>query len=177
MLPLAFLLLLAAPRVQLVDDVFRVPAGDWRYVDFSLKQRAALVSAECDTGSGATPVRIALLRHEDLERLRAGAPHSLIDVTPPGPRNRLNYLLREPGDYALVIDNQARLPAAVHLAIWLDFAPRAAAPAQITPRRQLGVILISFAVFLAIAGLAGPRLLRAFHGPSEPRACRSADPS
>ncbi len=162
MLPFAFLLLLAAPRVQLVDDVFHVPADDWRYVDFSLKQRAALVSAECETASASTPVRIALLRREDLERLRDGAPHSVIDVTRPGSRNRLNYLLREPGDYALVIDNQARVPAAVHLAIWLDFAPRAAAPAQITPRRRLATILISFAAFFAIAGFAGRKLLRAF---------------
>jgi hypothetical protein len=162
MLPLAFLFLLAAPRVQLVDDVFHVPADDWRYVDFSLKQRAALVSAECETASASTPVRIALLRREDLERLRDGAPHGVIDVTRPGPRNRLNYLLREPGDYALVIDNEARVPAAVHLAIWLDFAPHAAAPAQISPQRRLVVILISFAVFFAIAAISARKLLRAF---------------
>ncbi len=176
MLPLAFLLLLAAPRVQLVDDVFHVPADDWRYVDFSLKRRAALVSAECETASPTTPVRIALLRREDLERLRAGAPHGIIDVTGPGSRNRLNYLLREPGDYALVIDNEARVPAAVHLAVWLDFAPRAAAPAQITPQRRLAVILISFAVFFAIAGFSTRKLLRAFGVGSHAVLHRSATP-
>ncbi|HUB34401.1 MAG TPA: hypothetical protein VMA31_15290 [Bryobacteraceae bacterium] len=168
MLPIALLFLLAAPRVQLVDDVYHVPADDWRYVDFSLKQRVALVTAECEAGSEATPVRIALLRREDLARLRAGEPHGMLDVTRPGAHNRLHYLVNEPGDYALVIDNEGASAATVHLAIWLDFGVQPPAVTQISPGRRVSVILISFAIFLAIAGFSTRRLLAAFRTQSEP---------
>ena len=159
------LVLLGAPRVQLVNDVFRVPAEDWRYVDFSLRPRAALVTAECRSAAGSAPVRIALLRREDLDRLRAGEAHSVIEATPVGLSNHLDYLLREPGDYALVIDNEERAPASVHLSVWLDFAQRPPALPQITPVRRMAVILISFAVFFLITGLTARKLLRALHSP------------
>jgi hypothetical protein len=168
MIPIALLFLLAAPRVQLVDDVFHVPADDWRYVDFSLKQRAALVSAECQSGSTATPVRIALLRREDLDRLREGSAHGILDVTRPGVRTRLNYMVGEPGDYAIVIDNEGRTTAAVHLTISLDFGARPPEVTQISPGRRVSVILISFAVFFAITGFSARRLLAAFRMHSEP---------
>ena len=168
MIPIALLFLLAAPRVQLVDDVFHVPADDWRYVDFSLKQRAALVTAECVSGSAATPVRIALLRRQDLDRLREGSPHGILDVTRPGARTRLHYLVGQPGDYALVIDNEGRTTASVHLAIWLDFGAHPPEVTQISPGRRASVILISFAVFLAITGFSARRLLAAFRMQFEP---------
>jgi hypothetical protein len=51
----------------------------------------------------------------------------------------------------------------VRLKISLDFAPRPQGPevTRLSPRRQLTVILISFAVFFAIVSYSARRLLGA----------------
>ncbi len=159
--PLALFLLLAASRVQLADEVYQIPGGEWRYVELGLKQRPATVTAQYDVTSGAPRLRLALMQRGDLEKLRAGAPHSVMDVTAEGGQGSLDYPVREPGDYVLVIDNQARAPASVHIRIWLDFAHRGPQVTQLSPTRQLTVIAISFAVFFGIVTYSARRLLKA----------------
>lgn len=158
---LAFILLLVASRVELVDEVYRIPASEWRYVELGLKQRPAVVSARFETTRGGSQVRLSLLRREDLERLREGMAHGTIDATPEGTAGALSYDVQAPGDYVLVIDNGAPVPASVHLTVWLDFARHAPAVTQISPQRQLTVVLVSFAVFFAIVSFSARRLLRA----------------
>jgi hypothetical protein len=160
MIPLAFMLLLAASRVELVDEVYEIPANEWRYVELGLTQRPALVSATYDVSAGPRELRLALLRNEDLEKLRAGSPHSVLQVTPAAGAGRLLYQVREPGGYVLVIDNQGRSPASVRTRIWLDFGPRGPVVTQLSPRRQIAVILISFTVFFGIVTFSARRLLR-----------------
>jgi hypothetical protein len=160
MLSLACFLFLAASRVQLADEVYEIPASEWRYVDLALRQRPAMVMAYFDVTAGPPKLRLALLRREDLEKLRAGAPHSVIDVTGESAHGALQYPVREPGDYALVIDNQGRAPASVHIRVWLDFARHGPVVTQLSPRRQLGVIAISFLVFFGIVSYSAHRLLR-----------------
>jgi hypothetical protein len=160
MIPLAFMLLLAASRVELVDEVYEIPANEWRYVELGLTQRPALVSATYDVNSGPREIRLALLRAEDLEKLRAGAPHSVMQVTQPDGAGRLLHHVREPGEYVLVIDNQGRAPASVRTRIWLDFGPRGPVVTQLSPRRQTVVIVISFAVFFGIVTFSARRLLK-----------------
>ena len=110
MLSLACFLLLAASRVQLADEVYQIPASEWRYVELALKQQPATVMARYDVMAGPPKLRLALLQREDLEKLRAGAPHSVIDVTREAARGALDYPVLERGDYVLVIDNQGREP-------------------------------------------------------------------
>ena len=157
---LALILLLAAARLELVDEVYQVPGRDWRYVELGLKQRPALVTARFDTAGGAGRVHLTLLRREDLERLREGMPHGLIDATPEGASGALDYYVQALGDYVLVIDNAGPSAASVHLDVWLDFAPRRPAVTQLSPRRQMTVVLISFAVFFGIVTFSARRLLR-----------------
>jgi hypothetical protein len=118
------------------------------------------VTAIYEVVSGPPELRLALLRREDVEKLREGAPHSVIDVTPAGPRGRLHYQVRERGEYALVIDNQGRAPASVRTRIWLDFGRRGPTVTQLSPRRQLVIVLISFAVFFGIVTFSARRLLK-----------------
>jgi hypothetical protein len=158
---LALILLLAASRVELVDEVYQIPAREWRYVDLGLKQRPALVSAHFDTEGDTARVRLTLLRAEDLEKFREGLPHGTIDATSAGPRGTLSYDVPSPGDYVLVIDNDAASPAAVRLNVWLDFARHGPPMTQLSPHRQLAVVLISFGVFFAIVSFSARRLLRA----------------
>ena len=158
---LALILLLAAARVELVDEVYQIPASEWRYVDLGLKQRPAVVSAHFDTQGDAARVRLTLLRAEDLDKIRGGLPHGSIDSTSAGPRGALSYDVPSPGDYVLVIDNDAPSPVAVRLNVWLDFARHGPPMTQLSPQRQLTVVLISFAVFFAIVSFSARRLLRA----------------
>lgn len=160
--PLACLLFLVASRVQLADEIYQIPSSEWRYVELALKQQPATVTARYDVTAGPPKLRLALLQREDLEKLRAGAPHSVIDVTPEAAHGALEYSVRERGDYVLVIDNQGRAPASVHIRVWLDFAKRGPVVTQLSPRRQLSVIAISFLVFFGIVSYSARRLLRTF---------------
>jgi hypothetical protein len=160
MLPIVFTLFLAASRVQLVDQVDQIPARDWRWIELGLNQQPAFVVASYDVISGQESVRLALLTAADVEKLKEGAPHSVLEVTGEAARGVLNHQVREPGDYVLVIDNQGRAPASVRTRVWLDFARRGPAVTQLSPRRQLTIVLISFAVFFGIVTFSARRLLK-----------------
>lgn len=164
MFALVLMLLAAAPaRVDLVDEIYQIPSGEWRYIELGLKQQPASVLATFNIAGGAGEVRLALMRREDLEHLRGGSPHGVIAVTRSGISGTLAQYAGVPGDYVLVVDNLAKTPASVHLKVRLDFSAHPGRPVvtQLSPRRQLAVILISFAVFFGIVTWSARRLLRA----------------
>ena len=165
-LALAWSLAAAPTSVELVDEVYRIPANQWRYVDFTLKQQPALVSATFQVLTGSGQARIALMRSQDLERLRGGQPHGVLAVTPLASSGDLSYYVHVPGDYAIVVDSHAAKPSAVHLRVSLDFGGSPGPPVtRLSARRQLAVILISFAVFFGIVSFSARRLWRAVKGP------------
>jgi hypothetical protein len=158
MIALAWILTLAAAtRVNLVDEVYSIPADKWHYVDVALKQQPALVLAHFDSSDSAS-VRVALMRREDMEHLFQDLPYGVIGETGTGRSGTLRSYV-QPGDYVIVVDNHdpRGRPATVHLRVWLDFS-KTAAVTQISPTRQLVVILISFAVFFGILAYAGSKI-------------------
>ena len=158
---LAGMLLAAPTSVELVDEVYQIPASQWRYVDLTLKQQPALVSATFQVLTGSQQARIALMRSQDLERLRGGQPHGVMTVTPLASSGNLAYYVHWPDDYAIVVDNHAAQPSAVHLRVSLEFGGSPGpAVTRLSPRRQLAVILISFAVFFGIVSFSARRLWR-----------------
>jgi hypothetical protein len=158
-----FLALAAATRVDLVDEVYSIPADKWHYVDVGLKQRPALVLARFDSPDSAS-VRLALMRREDMEHLFDGLPYGVVNEVGPGRSGTLRARVPR-GDYVVVVDNRENSgrPATVHLRVWLDFSG-GPAKTQISPERQLAVIVISFAVFFGIVGYSMSRLWRSFQG-------------
>lgn len=163
MIPVALLFLAAATHVDLVDDVYRIPAGQWRYVELSLRQKPAFVAADYQVRSGSRQLRLALIRRDDLERLREDRPSGVLAATDPAGAGRLRYQVRVAGDYVLLIDNREGRdqPAEAHLRVALDFsAPPGPAVSRLSLPRQIAVIAISFAVFFGIAGFSARRLLR-----------------
>ena len=164
MIALACLLALtAATRIDLVDEVYTIPADKWHYVDVGLKQQPALVLAHYDAPANAS-VRLALMRREDMEHLFEGYPYGV--VAQAGPGRAATLRARVPaGDYVLVLDNSDSHghAANVHLRVWLDFSANAGS-AQISPTRQLVVILVSFGVFFAIAGYSMSKIWKSFKG-------------
>ena len=160
-------LLAASTRVDLVDEVYRIPRGEWKYVALDLHQQPATISATYELPSGSGPVRLALMTREDLEHFRNDADHGVLVVTPLGKSGAFNYRVRRPGEYVIVVDNRAGAaqPAAVHLKVNLDFARRGPDVTQLSPQRQLAVVVISVAVFVGIVTYSARRLLKAI-GPS-----------
>lgn len=161
----AWLVFLAAGRVELVDQVFEIPAAEWRYVDqIVVRQMPVTVDCNFELVGRGQGVRIALLSHGDLNRLRQERPHGFIAATPRMPRGSMRYQVRVPGEYAIVVDNREgeASPVRVHLRLALDFSGQAEPQVRYLSRpRQLAVILISFAVFFGIVIWSARRLLRA----------------
>lgn len=163
MIPVAILLLAATTHVDLVDEVYRIPAGQWRYVELGLQQKPAFVAADFVVQSGSHQVRLALLRHDDLQRLRAEEPAGVLAATDAGDSGKLRFQVRMPGEYAVVLDNRddSEHEAVAHLHVSLDFG-RNPGPAvtRLSPLRQMVVVAFSFALFFGIVGYSARRLLR-----------------
>ena len=164
MIALATLLLLAASTsVDLVDDLYQIPAAEWKYVEVNLRQRPAAIKANFDVRSGGDQVRLALMTRVDLDHLRASLPYGVLTMTPAGARGGFVFRVRERGDYVIVVDNRSTKSkrADVHLFISLDFAD-ASTPGvtQLDPRRQVTVILLSFAFFFTVVTYSARKLLR-----------------
>jgi hypothetical protein len=166
MIPLSLILLAASTHIDLVNEVVRIPAGDWRYVEVGLKQRPAFVSADYTVEPGSGEVRLALVERDQLDRLPAkpgdGAPDGALAITAAGRSGRLRYRVRVRGEYAVVIDNRLGAgAAAAHLRVSLDFGGRPGPEVtRLSPARQLTVIAITFAVFFAIVSYSARRLLQ-----------------
>jgi len=61
------LLLAATTRVDLVDEDYQIPAGDWKWVEVDLRQQPAVVMASYFVEGGTGQVRIALIARDDLD--------------------------------------------------------------------------------------------------------------
>lgn len=163
-MPLAFLLLLAlSGRVDVVNEVYRIPAGEWRYVELpELERNPAIVWAAFQVESREPAfVRLALLRREDLEKLRGGLPHGMMTASQEGRGGMMVYSVAQKGDYVVVVNNSSDRAAAVQLRIWLDFHSRGPlTPTVLSPARRLTVLLLSLGTFCGIAAYAGWRIWR-----------------
>lgn len=164
-LPACLLLLLAAStRVELLDETFEIPRAEWKYVPVNLRQRPATVAADFEVQSGSKQVRVALLTSDDMERLRAEAPHGVLAATRAAGRGALNFRVRHPGDYVIVIDNREGTDQStvVKLRVSLDFAEAPApAPIELSRGRQVTVIAASFLFFFGVVTYSARRILRA----------------
>jgi hypothetical protein len=151
-----------ASAEELVDRVYTIPADDWRYVDLGIGQRPALVEAEYQVRAGSDQIRLAVMRRDDLEHLREGLAHGVVEATEAGRSGKLACQVRPPSEYVVVIDNRMGdgRAAVVRLRIRLEFPPATGAIAErLSPQRRLTVILVSFAAFFAIVTWSGRKLL------------------
>jgi hypothetical protein len=147
----ALLLLLFAGGPQtLLDEVFQVPAKEWRYVPLSLKQPPVTVECEFHVISGNSAVRVALVNKDGLDELRQGNRESL-GSGGFGQQGRYHHLVTVPDEYEVVIENGGRSPAGVKVRVSLDFSEHGLQQARyLSPERRFAVIVISATVFLAI---------------------------
>jgi hypothetical protein len=155
---LLLLWLAAGPQV-LLDEVFHVPAGEWRYVPVILKQPPVTVDCDFRVISGNGAVRVVLVNRDGLDTLRGG------DREPLGSgalaqQGQFSRTVGLPDEYAVVLENGGRGPVSVRLRVSLDFSARGRPRAQVlSPERRFAVIVISATVFLGIVFYSARKLL------------------
>ena len=117
---LLLLLLAAVPtRLDLVNEVFRIPPADWRYVEIVARHAPVRVVCEFQV-NGGQPVRVALVEPRELDHLRNGSEFTAMASTSRLEHGTMRKLLRRAGRYSLVIDNrEAAHPSDVHLRVSL----------------------------------------------------------
>jgi hypothetical protein len=157
----ALLLFLAASSQQLVDEVYQLPAGEWRYVQVTLNQPPAMVESSFRVISGNSTARVTLVNREGLDQLKQGdrAPLGRQKFQREGGFSRLVIV---PDEYAVVLENGSGGPVAVSFRVSIDFAARGGPQVRyVSPERRLAVIVISATVFLGIVIYSARKLLRA----------------
>ena len=161
-----FLLLFASPQAILTDDVYRIPPGEWRYLEFVLKQQPVAVDCSFQVVPGGPGVRIELVGKEDLKQLSASKPHVSLASTAYATTGNLRLPVPIPGEYAIVIASgkEARGTASVHLRLGLDFSAAMPQARYLSPQRRWTVIVISFAAFFTIVIVSGRKLFHAMRG-------------
>ena len=108
----ALLLLFASGSQPLVDEIFQVPAGEWRYVSLALKQVPVTVQCEAGVISGAGAIRVALVSPEGLDDLKKG-DHSPLASGAILRQGTFHRVVSVADEYAVVLENTGRGPATV----------------------------------------------------------------
>jgi len=161
----AVLLALFAPGSQtLTDEVFQIPAKEWRYVDVAVKQVPVTVDCEFNVISGTGAVRVELVNAEGLNDWKQGHRDTKDSEAFAGQAS-FSRLISVPDDYAVVLENSGRNPASVRLRVSLDTSGRGLPQARyLSPQKRLAVIAISATVFLAIVSYSAKKLLTVMRG-------------
>ena len=157
----AFVLALAAPLSEtLTDDVFEIPAHEWRYKDMKLERAPVMVRCSFHVESGAGAVRVVLVNAGGLDDWKNGN-HEAGTAAGFMREGGFSRAITVPDTYAVIVENGGRDAASVRLRVTLDFSGRGQPqPRYLSARQRLAVILISAIVFLAIVGFSASKLLR-----------------
>jgi hypothetical protein len=156
---LALFLLLAVSRpVVLTDDVYQIPAGEWRWIRFEVGNRRVTTECRFETLNGGE-AHAELVSRQDLELIRQHKVHDTLASTDTARTDGFSQFIGEPGEYAVVVENPGTTPVAARLTVSLSFGQPAAR--FLSRDRQLTVILLSSAMFFAIVTFSTRALLKA----------------
>jgi len=163
MILLALMLLATPARVDLVDDLVRVPASRWSVIDVLLKQRGAVVECRYSVERGRSGVRVALMSVADAERFQAGRSHRPLVSLPYERTGFFRHPVTKPGEYRLVIDNrmEGRGPALVRVQLTAVFGDPMLEVRELPAGRRATVVIVSLGLFAAVALWAAGRIRRA----------------
>ena len=147
-------LLFASQSPVLLDEVFEIPASQWRFVPVTPRQTPARIECDFRVVSGNAPVRIVLMDEEEFRQLKSG-DRQLLGSAEPAARGMVDRTVSVAREVAVVLENhEARGPIRVALRV----TERHLMASQLSPRRRSAVIVISVAAFLAIVIYSGRKL-------------------
>lgn len=157
----ALLLFLAVSSQELVDEVYQLPASEWRYVLVTLNQPPTMVEATFRVISGNSTARVTLVNREGLDQLKQG------DREPLGRQKfqregGFSRLVTVPDEYAVVLENGSGGPVSVRFRVSIDVSARGGPRVSyLSAERRVAVIVISATVFLGIVIYSARKLRRA----------------
>jgi hypothetical protein len=158
-------LLWLASAILLVDEVFEIPAGDWRYVEVDTSHAQERITCSFRVQTAAGRVRAVLLAEEDLPQFRSGQSHNPVAASGPGPNGAFSVRPPEPGRYVLAIDNRGQpAPVEVLLHVAIEWGGSRPQVRYADPVRRIVVIAAGFAVFFGVAFWSARKLLAARRG-------------
>jgi hypothetical protein len=159
-----FLMVLLGAAGAMAQDSgqpFRLAPGDFRWVPFTVRQTPTEVECRFQVIEGNPSVHIELLPMSEFRLFDRGEEHSTMAVTPDARTGDFRRVIDTRGRYALVVINAKNAPAAtVTLDLQTNLNPADVAR-TLPPRRQLAVILISFAFFFVTVTWSSRKLIRA----------------
>ncbi len=159
------IVLFVAARAQAQDpgQPFRLAPGDVRWVPFTVRHTPTEVDCRFEVIEGNPTVHIELLPMSELRSFNRGEEHSTMALTPSAHSGDFRRVIDIRGRYALVVVNAKNAPpATVTLDLRTNANPSNADVARtLPPRRQLAVILISFAFFFITVTWSSRKLIRA----------------
>ena len=156
----------------LIDEEVTVSPSKVRPLDFDLSSGDTRVLCKFHLVDGRSGVRAVLLKRDDVRLWLAGRAHSFLASTGLAEWGGFMFLIQDPGEYAVVLDNrlEGRAAAIVHLQVTLLSGTGATGPVQLAdPLRSRLLIWISILLFGLASSYAGWRLKLALARRSVPR--------
>jgi hypothetical protein len=154
---------LAAGAQEKVQPFRLAPDGDYRWQKITIRQTPFQVDCRFEVLSGSPTVHLELLPMSEFRQFDRGLEHDTLVVTPDGRSGHFRRIIDVRGEYAAVVRNGKRAPAAtVSFEVRTTVNPDARDTARtLSPQRRLTVILISFAFFFVSVTWSARKLLRA----------------
>jgi hypothetical protein len=169
MIALALFLLAAVsePPPQPVQS-FRLEAGDFRWIPFTVRQTPTGVDCRFDVVSGGATVHAELLPMSEFRLFDRGREHDTMAITPTAKSAEFRRIIDTRGQYAVVIVNEkGAQPVTVSLHVETNVNPSGADVARtLSPERRLTVIALSFAFFFITVSWSSRKLILAMRGRS-----------
>lgn len=169
MIPLLLLLAAGSYRnINVFDQRYEVPhntwsytdPADWRFPQEEWRDLPATVRATYVVESGP-PLRLLLMDRASLDAFEHGGPPTLLAATPAAAFGVLRRRVGSPADCFLVLDNRGSTETAVvHLMVTADSWNAA----ELSPRRKLVVLAVSFGLFFGMVGYSAAKLWKVFRG-------------
>ncbi len=140
----------------------RLEAGDFSWVQITIRQTPAEVDCRFEVLSGDPTVHLELLPLSEFRLFDRGLEHDTLVATPDGREGNFKRIIDVGGQYAVVVVNGKRArPATVSLEVRTKVNPDEKDIAQtLSPRRRLTVILLSFAFFFVTVTWSARKLIR-----------------
>jgi hypothetical protein len=157
------LFLLAAVSPQ-PAQTFRLEAGDFRWIPFTVRQTPTEVDCRYEVVSGGATVHAELLPMSEFRRFDRGREHDTMAATPNGRAAEFRRVIDTRGQYAVVIVNaKGAQPVTVSLNVETNTDPGDISR-TLSPQRRLTVIVLSFAFFVITVSWSSRKLILAMRG-------------
>jgi hypothetical protein len=142
---------------------FHLAPGDFRWIPFTVRQTPTEVECRFEVLEGNPSVHLELLPMSEFRLFDRGQEHETMATTPEARTGDFRRMIDTRGRYAVLVVNARNAPPAT---VTLDFQtnvnPSNADVARtLSPQRQLAVILMSFAFFLATVTWSSRKLIQA----------------